>query len=309
MSEVDLANDVAEARDAIKPLVDRLLGLLQMWHMFQSAKVVADEYHSKFDDLSYQLKIACTRSLVVDYLKPWSGNYSPEINSLKVCKSAKNWSYPFLEPIVRTDMHEQLNELRSSIVAHLDRDFEGGGVTLKGTRIANVRSSGKQDVGTIDDVFLPTIAVLVGRRGLWWLSSKEKIGELCEHIDDAKGLVEEEIRNTAALFRETCIDHMHVVDQLTDLFGIIESPIVAGNVDVTTHAEDPRPLSGNDPIELKIGNQHIQSLATVYEPRPEYPTNVDIKGKGYRLKIGEMSDNGQLQFVVSFPKYPHPKGD
>ena len=307
MSELDLSNDIEEARRVITPYVVRLQGLLQMWHMFQSARVVSQEYHTKHDSLTYQLKISCTRSFVVDYMKPWSGNYSPEINSLKVYTSKKKWSYPFLDSVVQTAEHEQLIELRNSIVAHLDRDYEGGGLTLKGVRILNAPTNRKQDKGTLDQVFLPAIPVIEGRRGLWWLSSKEKLGELCEHIDNARGQVEEEIRSTAALFRKTCIDHMHVLSKLPDLFGIVEIPIVAGNANVTSHAEDPKPLSGSDPVDLKIGEQNIQSLMTVYEPRPEYPTKVDIEGKGYRLKIGEMSESGQLDFTVTFPKYPYPK--
>lgn len=306
MPEVNLQNDVNEARTEIEPHVLRLQGLLQMWHMFQSAVVVSQEFHSKFDDLSYQLKIACTRSFVVDYLKPWSGNYSPEINSLKVSASNNKWSYPFLDSITQTDEHEQLIELRNSTVAHLDREYEGGGLSVKGMRVVNAPAGGKQE-GTLDEVFLPAVAVISGIRGLWWLSSKEKLEELCVHIENAKKLVESEIHETSKHFREACINHMHVLNQLQDLFGLVELPQFEGTVNVTKHSEDPRPLSTSNPKVLKIGDQNIQSLVTVYEPRPEYPANTELKGKGYRLRIGEASENGQLDFNISFPKYPYPK--
>jgi len=218
MTDVDLTSDVEDARQAIKPIIDRLLGLLQMWHMFQTAKVVADEFRSNYDNLSYPLRIACTRSLATDYMKPWSGNQSPEINSLRVYQAAKQWTYPFLAPITSKPEHDQLEELRHKIVAHLDRDYEGGGITLKGTRIENVPPNRPQDEGTLDSVFLPTLTVMAGRRGLWWLSDKGKIGELCEQIDEAKVLVEKEIRNTANEFRLACIDHMHVVYAATRPF-------------------------------------------------------------------------------------------
>jgi hypothetical protein len=308
VTDVDLTADIQTAREAIKPKIDRLLGLLQMWHMFQTAKVVADEFHIKYDDLSFPLRIACTRSLATDYMKAWSGNQSPEINALKVFNAANRWSYPFLDSISAKSEHEQLRELRNKIVAHLDRDYEGGGVTLKGTRIENVPANRPQDEGTLDNVFLPTLAVMAGRRGLWWLSDKGKIAELCEHINEAKALVEGEIRNAANEFRLGCIDHMHVVGLLPDLFATVNTPIEAGNVKVDPFTVSPVPLSTSDPVELLIGDQRIQSLATVYEPRPEYPTNVEIRGKGYSLTIGEMSGDGQLTFNVSFPKYPHPKG-
>ncbi len=306
MSEVDLQNDIEIARKEIGPHALRLKGLLQMWHMFQSASVVAQEFHSKFDELSYQLKIACTRSFVVDYLKPWSGNFSPEINSLQAHTSKKKWSYPFLDRITEADEHEQLIELRNSTVAHLDKEYEGGGLSLKGVRIENAPTGGKQD-GTLSEVFLPAISVMAGVRGLWWLSNKEKLGELCKHIETTKELVEVEIRVSAKAFRESCIEHMHVLSQLPDLFSTVEIPLVAGHANVTSHGEDPKPLSITDPAKLKIGDQNIQSLVTVYEPRPEYPTDMDIKGKGYRLKIGQANENGQLDFNVSFPKYPYPK--
>jgi hypothetical protein len=307
MTDVDLTSDIETAREAIKPSIDRLLGLLQMWHMFQTAKVVADEFHNNCDELSYPLRIACTRSLVTDYMKPWSSNQSPEINSVRV-RRAGQWSYPFLDPVISKPEHDQLKELRHKIVSHLDRDYEGGGITLKGTRIANVPPNRPQDKGTLDDVFVPTLTVMAGRRGLWWLSDKGKVAELCQHIHEAKTLVEEEIRNAAKDFRMACIDHMHVVEQLPDLFATVDTPIEAGNVRVDPHEISPVPLSTSEPVELQIGDQNIQSLATVYEPRPEYPTNVEFKGKGYRLTVGEMSEDGQLTFNVSFPKYPHPKG-
>ena len=303
---MNLDNDVAEAHQEIEPFVLRLQGLLQMWHMFQSARVVSQEFHSKFDTLSYQLKIACTRSFIVDYLKPWSGNFSSEINSLKVYVSKKQWSYPFLDALVQSDEHEQLLELRNSAVAHLDQDYEGGGLSLKGIRIVNAPTGGKQE-GTLDDVFLPAVSVIAGIRGLWWLSNRDKLRELCNHIEDAKILVESEIRNTAGQFREACINHMHVLSQLCHLFGIVEMPLVEGVANITTHAEDPKPLSSDNPKQLSVGDQNIQSLVTVYEPRPEYPTETEFNGKGYKLTIGTMTEEGQLQYNVSFPKYPYPK--
>jgi hypothetical protein len=95
---------------------------------------------------------------------------------------------------------------------------------------------------------------------------------------------------------------------MPDLFEVIEMPIVEGNVNVTSQAEDPKPLTSRSPVQLKVGDQNIQSLVTVYEPRPEYPMNQKIDGKGYRLNIGEFSSDGKLKFMVSFPKYPFPKG-
>jgi len=299
-----LTTDIATARDILKPEIDALRGLLQMWHMFKSAHVVAVEFSENYETLSYQLKIACTRSLVVDYQKPWSGNYSPEINTLKVYTSKKKWSYPFLSPVIKTAEHEALFELRNSIVAHLDQGYEGGGVTLNGITMSNTR----QDNNTLDNVFVPTTTVLSGTRGLWWLSDKQNISGLSKHIKSAEKLVGTEIRSRSKAFRLLCIDHMHVIAYLSDLFSVVDTPIVAGKVNVTTHAADPQPLSASTPNVLKIGDQNIQSLGTVYEPSAAYPSGVEIEGKGYRLKIGEILDGSPTDFQVTFPPYPHPKG-
>jgi hypothetical protein len=157
--------------------------------MFESAYVVAQEYHSKYDDLAYQLRIACTRSFVVDYLKPWSGNYSQQINSLKQNLSGNKWHYPFLDQVINTNEHEEFIELRNKIVAHLDQDYEGGGISLKGTVIKNKPINRAKDEGTLDQVFLPALTVLTGNRGLWWLSNKDKISEFVEHIKRTKNIV------------------------------------------------------------------------------------------------------------------------
>ena len=101
--------------------------------------------------------------------------------------------------------------------------------------------------------------------------------------------------------------YTYVLDQLGDLFGIVEIPLVDGQANVTSHAEDPKPLSSDNPKPLSIGEQNIQSLVTVYEPRKEYPTEVEFLGKGYKLTIGAMTEEGQLQYNVAFPKYPYPK--
>ncbi|NKB99641.1 MAG: hypothetical protein GKR90_14255 [Pseudomonadales bacterium] len=315
---VDLTDDAEAAKSELEPHVTPLRGLLQMWHMFRSAGLVAEEFADQYDELSYQLKIACTRSLVVDYQKPWSGNYSPEINSLRsgqdgtswgqLSKSQKKtngpWKYPFLDPVVNSHEHEALMELRNSIVAHLDKDYEGGGLTLKGVRVENLPQNRPRDPGTLDAVFLPTTPVLAGKRGFWWLSERNHIESLREHISKAEKIVGTEIRDRSSAFRIACIEHLHVISELSDLFGVAATPIEEGNVNVTSQTEDPQPLAMTNPKPLKIGDQNIEALATVYEPRAAYPFGIEIKGKGYTLMIGDEEDKGEGNFQRQFSEIP-----
>lgn len=306
MSDLDLKADIEEARTVLTPHVTRLKGLLQLWTIFMSAKTVADEYHKEYGNLGHPLKMACTKGLVVDYAKPWTGNHSDELNSLRVFSGKNRWSYPFLQPVIIKNEHKQLMEVRHCLVAHIDKNFEGLGVTLKGGTIKNIPPNRQQDEGTIDDVFVPSLVLLAGTRGMWWLSSKIKLATICAHIDEAKKLTEEEIRSSTANFRDACIDHMHVLKELSDVFAIEELGFENGNIEVTRHIDNPKPFSATIPVPTQIGDQNTESLVVIFEPSPEYLTNTEIKGKGYRLKLEDFIE-GKLQMNVSFPKYPYPK--
>ena len=303
MTAINLDSDTEEAKKELEPIAKTLRGLLHLWHMFQSAQLVANEFHQKYNELTEGLKIACTRSLVVDYYKPWSGNYNEDTKSLLVGKS-----YPFLATIENTSMHEELGELRNKIVGHLDAGYESVGINLKGNRVVNASTIPAQKEGTIDEVFLPAVVTLKGQRGVWWLSDAGKISAICDHIKNTTKLVEQETHVVTKKLRKSSLDHMHVLHRLTDLFDIHELPLVEGNVDIKTHEEDPVPLFAPIPVNLKIGDNNIQSLTTVYEPMPKYPTNDKIEGKGYILDIADFTEDGKLQHSVKFPKYPHPKG-
>ncbi len=307
METINLKDDLTEAHQLLQPQVNRLKGLIQLWNIFASSKSIADEFHQNYDNLSDTLKMACTKGIVIDYCKPWSDNFSEELNSLKVYETKKKWKFPFLDKSVSSNLHSELEEIRNKMVAHVDKDFEGLGVTLKGATIQNrIEARPRQD-GTLEHVFLPAAVTLTSNRGMWWLSDKNKLGEICKHINETKIQVEEEIRESTREFRNLCLDHMHVIDKLTDLMTIEEQPYTNGNVELTSHSKLPKPFYASAPISTKIGDEKIQNLITVYEPSPMYPTGIEILGKGYRLKLGDFSEDGKLEMQVIFPKYPAPK--
>ena len=307
MSDIDLRNDIIEARNALESKVIRLKGLLQLWNIFTSAKTIVDEFHKDYDSLTMPLKLACTKGFVVDYFKPWSGNFSDEINSLKVYKSKNNWSYPFLDATIKNNIHHEIEEIRNKMVAHIDKDFEGLGVTVKGATIENIIAQRPKQPGTLNNVFVPATIMLTSTRGMWWLSDKDKLGDICTYINKVKLRVEEEIRAATSDFRNSCMDHMHVIRDLSDIIGIEELPLKEGNVKATSFGELPKPFYASAPVSTKIGDDKIQSLVSVYEPKPVYPTNTDIKGKGYILKLGKYTDEGNLEMQIVFPRYPAPK--
>ena len=113
-----------------------------------------------------------------------------------------------------------------------------------------------------------------------------RVTTLNAHIAKAEKLVGTEIRDRAKAFRIACFDHMHVISELPDQFSVVPTAIEANHVTVTSQQEDPKPLAMTQPKALKIGDQNIQALATVYEPSPVYPVGLEIKGKGFTLSIG-----------------------
>ena len=147
---IELARDEARAREALHVPLAKLRGLLQMWTHFQSAILVTQEFLNSFEELSFQLQIACTKTLVVDYYRPWSGNFNPDLKALQ-CGTKNNWRYPFMDQIVNKKEHSEIAELRNKLIAHIELDYEAIALTVKGASVSNV----SQQQNTIPETFLP----------------------------------------------------------------------------------------------------------------------------------------------------------
>lgn len=309
MADPDLTGDIAEARDILEPYATKLKGLLQMWNMFESARIISAEFHQNFDDLADSLKLACTKGLVVGYTQPWSGNRNDFLEVLKDNPGAKPWRYPFMDAIVATHLHEGLYEARNTMVAHMQQGYEGVGVELRGGLYENKNpdpTRQKQD-GTIDDAFVPLRVVVASKRGIWFLNNKAQLANIIKHIENAREAVAVEFRSIAKNFRDECLDHIHVIAQLTDLFTVMIIPQSAGNIHLPDHGVPTAPSTVPNPTPAQIGDINLDSYSTHYETTPLPDAGSEVEGKGYRLKFGDFDANDNLQIQVTFPKYPYPK--
>ena len=303
-----LDRDEIRAREALEPRLKRVRGLLQMWTNFQSAKIVAEEFATNIDKMNMPLLLACTKAVIVDYYRPWSGNFNDDLESLR-SGTKNNWHYPFMDSVTDTPQHLYLEELRNRLIAHAHGDYEALGVTVKGAGTQNVPQQPK----TIPSVFLPIQLTLGNVRGIWWISNKDTVKEILAHIELAIAAVQEELHRTATEFRDTCIDHMHVLEKLQDIIQLDQLQFnlnQAGDklsFDLKPYGESGNvPVTTNAPTQTQIGDQNLQSLVVVYEPDPRLPSELDKPGRGWRLEMS-MKEDGSADFNVIFPIYPYPK--
>jgi hypothetical protein len=283
----DLTEDIVEAREILAPYCSRLLGLIQLWNIFTSAKQIADVYISNFDQLSYQAKLSFTKSIVIDYAKPWTGNRSTALNAIKSSRS-----YDFLHEVEGSPIHEEILELRDRLIAHIDEGYEGLSITLAGGTIVNVNPHRPRDEGTLADVFIPTVVRLGSIRGMWWIESPDKLKDMLQQIELALTSTQNEIASCAKTFLEESLNF----------------PSAEFNITVQKYADNPGSLNIDAPVTLEFGDGNIQSLVAVYESTPGFDQSTTVEGKGYRFIIGDELSDEKLQMNVVFPKYPYPKG-
>lgn len=168
-----LHRDEIRARESLEPRLRRLRGLLQMWTSFQSAKVVAEEFATQIEKMNMPLLLACTKAVIIDYYRPWSGNFNDDLRSLRE-GTKSNWHYPFMDSVTDTSQHHYLEELRNRLIAHADGEYESLGVTIKGAIVKNVPQQAK----TIPSVLLPIQITLGNVRGIWWISNEKTVKDM-----------------------------------------------------------------------------------------------------------------------------------
>lgn len=301
-----LERDEIRAREALKPHLSKLRGLLQMWINFSSARDVADEFATNFDDLNRALRMACNKALIVDYYRPWSGNHNPDLELLAE-GSRRPTRYPFMDAVTAKPEHEYLKELRNKLIAHAEEGYEAFGVTVKGATVINHPLQERR----IPSVFLPVQFILGNVRGISWIKDKGKIKEIKEHIDFAMTEVQKELHKVAAKFHSICIDHMHVLGNLTDVVQIDSMPNsprpggVGLHFDLKSHGRTGnKPIISSAPTKTMIGDEYLEQFAVVYEHNPGFPDELEVQGRGWRLRV-VMDEQGTGSFDVSFVGYPY----
>tara|TARA_B110000116_G_scaffold259981_1_gene262626 strand:+ start:100 stop:1032 length:933 start_codon:yes stop_codon:yes gene_type:complete len=305
---LNLSTDIQEAKDILEPKGLELRGLLQLWNILTSSDTMCSAFIRDFDNLNYETKLAFTKSIIVDYGKPWSGNRSTAIKSIMVSKQ-----FPFLNPtIAKSNIHNELGELRNKMVAHIDEGYESLGITLRGTTMANINPRRAQDPGTIDELFMPFSVRIESGRGMWWLNDKGKINEISVHIKECIEETGKEISKKATDFRNLCFEHAHVLKSIPDVVSIEEFAPISGTAENPTFNYESSANLGirfslTPATAITLGDSNIQSTVGIYEPAPSMPANLVVEGKGYKLTIPEPDENGRVSYNASFPKYPYPK--
>jgi hypothetical protein len=246
---------------------------------------------------------AFTRAIIIEYIKPWKGNQSKELQSILVSDE-----YPFLRPVIanHNDLHEALLEFRDKIVAHVDHGFQSTGVTLRGGTINNVdRTTGipYQMPNRHDEVFMPLTPRAEIKRANFWIDNKDKWEEILALITESINATNAEMTKAAATFRDLCFEHMPVLKSLQDIVHIEEMDIKEGRLNYTRSKEQKEKFKIGDAKPTKIGDINLNTIYALCDPSPIFPKTIEVEGKGYRLTISE-TVSGESQFDMAFLDYP-----
>jgi len=309
-NEPNITDDVEIARIILDPQILALKGLIQAWNIFNTAHVLAQDYETSFDKLSWQAKMAFTKAIVVEYIKPWQSNNGKALKEL-----APKGKIDFLQAVISGDtVHKSMNELRQQSVAHTNEAFESLGISFRGIRVVDEPKNRARDAGTHKSVFFPIVPEFRIARGMWWLNNKDKLREITSHIEACRNETANQMKAKAVAVRDECLHHMHVLEHLSDFVSLTPlSPSNTGpdeniSYDVGAADEFTGSITMSTPIKTKIGDENIQALVAVYKPSPTLPAGTKVDGKGYILSVPDEFELGKFTWNISFPTYPHPAG-
>jgi len=301
-------NDIKTAKDALRPIVLRLKGLIQAWGIFHSTDELTTAFEGSYDNLSWQTKMAFSKAIVAEYIKPWQSHNGKALSSLQT-KGKIN----FLDNVIkRSPIHNALNELRQQSVAHAHESFEALHINILGNEVLNSPHSGERQANTLEKVFVPMAPELSIERGLWWINNLKTLVEVKNLAQSCKKATKDEITNDVATLRDNCFEYMHVLHELSDLFSLEQ--IQPNGIDTNGNPNfdfkfSDKP-SGNIKLRklksTRIGDANISSGIILYQPKPTLQSNIEIKGRGYHLRMSLDKKSNNMTFNMSFPVYPFP---
>lgn len=284
----------SDARAELGVPVQRLKGLLQVWTMFMASHEIGGELRDRLDTMSVWSKHALTRTMVVEYAKPWGRNREALVDGLDMS---------FLDPVADNPLHAVLLRYRHNVAAHLGTRIQPAGMALVGVEALNDRPV----AGRFEKLLVPqkvriNIALALG------LNDTREIAVIVDHIDRARWSTEQEIRRAAVEVRDIALRHPVVLDRLFDIIGWQAiQPDDAGKIDMPTIGSGLRPaMSPHNSIRTLDGRQFIESIVT-WESTPA--VEIDEIGNGFRIQSNIGSTDDSAEYVVSFLDYQTVKAD
>ena len=284
----DLTHSVTKARKEIKPLVERIKGLIQLSVIFETADIMAKAFYGIRDGSSpckgMEVHLAYTKAIVIDYCKPWTGNRSIAL---------KNLDKSFLSALTESPIHTCLMELRHKMVAHIDEAFETQGVTLIGATVKNNAPMPNR----LTDIYVPLASRVDVLGAPWWINDTSTILQIKTHIEKCKEITRLETSNSNYKLVDMSRKHAHVLKHMSDLISLSDlenngQPISYPDISEGT-------ISANTPIELSIGRQNVSSLVARYDFVPPYPKESTVEN-GFRISYPSNSEAEPRSFSVSF---------
>ena len=121
-----------------------------------------------------------------------------------------------------------------------------------------------------------------------------------DHIQRGVVAATERIQVTSRHLLKTCLNHIHVLENL-GLFTLESLEADApGKFTIAHTGQPPEVPKLTKPTAMRIGDEHVQSLLTVYSPSAFIPVG-EFRGDGFVLRVEPGQEPTALGFTMSFP--------
>lgn len=267
------------AKRDLVPEIDRLLCLGSAQSCFQSSVETGKEFLEHFDEIKVWGRHAHTRTMIVDYSKPWSGN------NARYLKNFAEHDH-FLEELKASGVHDQILAFRSKVAAHVDGGMQPVALVVVGSRAKNERHRENR----FDEVVVP-FKVRVEQNTALGFDSQDGVRKILEPSSKVLDAVNAEIADQAAKVLRLLTGYMPVLHLLDNVSieevadGFDAPDISQGGVHVTREKDLPI-----DDVVFKRVLGRFESKAK---------TDIDHSSPGLAVTTKEDGE-GRLRFTVSF---------
>jgi hypothetical protein len=281
-----------QARTELEPVLDRLKGLGLVLSMFFVSEEVGKELQSGLSGMGTWAKYAATRTMVIEYAKPFGRNDEPAVKRLMLHQS-------FLDPVTSKPLHAALLDNRNKAAAHLDTNAQLFGVGLIGAEAENEHMSANRfEKLRIPMTVRTDVAIAVN------MTDKGEIQQVLDHVKHARELTEQEIRRTAEDVRDTALDHSPVLDRLSDIVTFTSAIPTGGNsyqMQATGRAASP--ITSQRSQSSTISGMAFLEAVLVSELTPS--VEMQVKGNGFRLSSRQTGPRN-VEFSATFLDFRPP---
>lgn len=260
--------------------ISRLKNLTWCFDALQAAHAHSGLLKEYINEKSEWALSAFSRSLISEYAKPFVSSRNLD--------SRRGVSTKFLtkHEDFSSEVHAKLIELRNTVVAHSDADFEGQDVQILTARFV----SSPQRKSEVSAVYLP-VQVFSNSRSFWYLKGEDTAAEIDDHCATCVSITRAELRAAVAEMQELLVQNARWANELDSSFVYTtddRNTAEGFTQGVISVADEQR--------ELRIGLANIQQRVTQFEQTLGEDGEWDCEG----YRVSRKSVDGKIEYLVTF---------